>query len=64
MIGYKLGLLTQNILDNKAGESGGKKKTNGNLLPYDTIVNNMQSFWSSYKGVKLLENDDFMQKVD
>lgn len=64
MIGYKLGLLTQNILDNKAGESGGKKKTNGNLLPYDTIVNNMQSFWSSYKGGKRLENDDFMQKVD
>jgi hypothetical protein len=62
--GYKLGLLTQNIVDNKAGKSGGKKKTNENLLPYDTIVNNMQAFWSSYKGEKRLENDAFMQKVD
>lgn len=63
MIGYKLGLLTQNTVDNKVGENG-REKINGNLLCYDTIVNNMQSFWSSYKGGKRLENDDFMKKVD
>lgn len=63
MIGYKLWLLTQNTVDNKVGENG-REKINGNLLCYDTIVNNMQSFWSSYKGGKRLENDDFMQKVD
>ena len=63
MIGYKLGLLTQNTVDNKAGENG-REKINGNLLPYDIIVNNMQAFWSSYKGGKRLENDAFMQKVD